>query len=1047
MHDAPPVIRPSQTLPARLRHVLRVYPLYWAPAALGLALLLVWQFIAWEMRGSWLQSQYFTSWAARLTHEVQAGPNPALRVPQTGPFDERLGYTHIPAFTVRLQQAGHGVLAQSRQSEALIDFMDSGFFAPFQEKTQAGLQVLDCRREPLFAARVPRQVYPSYEAIPPLLAQALAFIENRELLSTDAPRHNPALEWGRLGRAVLDQGLTLIDGDHPAAGGSTLATQIEKYRHSPEGRTTSATDKYHQMVSASVRAYAEGADTVAARRRILLDYVNSLPLGAVRGFGDVNGIGDGLAAWYGAGFATANLALRQPQAQPDGLALRGLALRQVLSLFIAQRRPAFYFGAGQRQLGLVLDSYLRLLGQEGVVAPALRDAALQAKLVVLERYREPAGSGIDFDERKAASLLRIQLASLLQVPSLYELDRLDLQTVSTIEGKVQADVTTLLNRLREPQAAKAAGLLDKQLLQRGDPARLLYSFALYESGDKVNRVRVQTDNLDQPFDINNGAKLELGSTAKLRTLVSYLDIIASLHAGLAGLDPAVLAGMKVARKDRLTRWAIDHLRAAPNKSLLAMLEAAMQRRYSANPAEAFYTGGGLHTFANFKPEDNTKTPNLYEALRDSVNLVFIRLMRDVVHHHIYRDPSSAARILEDPDHPDREVLLNRFADREGAQFMRSFYRKYRGQKGGDIAETLVAGVRPTPLRLAVIFRSLEPAATLDGFVAFVAQTLPAAKIPRATLEKLFDQHAPGNFSLSDRGYLAHVHPLELLVAAHLRRHPDATLAQTLEAGAAARREVYSWLFRARARSAQDTRIQSLLELDAFVEIHRGWQRLGYPFASLVPSYATAIGSSGDRPAALAELMGIVVNQGRRQPTVHLEELQFAQGTPYETRLQRQPVVPEQVLPLEVTATVRKALALVVNEGTAKRLKGAVPGPGGEPLQVGGKTGTGDNRVNTYGAGGAQTGSRAINRTATFVFFLGDRHFGTLTAYVPGQAADGYRFTSALPVQILKEMAPLLRPVVGVPAGEVCREGSNAFRLSREIRLEQQPTQVALPPQR
>jgi len=31
--------------------------------------------------------------------------------------------------------------------------------------------------------------------------------------------------------------------------------------------------------------------------------------------------------------------------------------------------------------------------------------------------------------------------------------------------------------------------------------------------------------------------------------------------------------------------------------------------------------------------------------------------------------------------------------------------------------------------------------------------------------------------------------------------------------------------------------------------------------------------------------------------------------------------------------------------------------------------------------------------------------------VLGPSAQGYRFTSALPVQILKSMAPLIRPVV------------------------------------
>ncbi len=62
----------------------------------------------------------------------------------------------------------------------------------------------------------------------------------------------------------------------------------------------------------------------------------------------------------------------------------------------------------------------------------------------------------------------------------------------------------------------------------------------------------------------------------------------------------------------------------------------------------------------------------------------------------------------------------------------------------------------------------------------------------------------------------------------------------------------------------------------------------------------------------------------------------------------------------------------------------------------------------------------MSRTATFVFFLGDRFFGTLTAYVPNPAAVTFNFTSALPVQILKILAPKLtplltgRPFVGPP---------------------------------
>ena len=54
-------------------------------------------------------------------------------------------------------------------------------------------------------------------------------------------------------------------------------------------------------------------------------------------------------------------------------------------------------------------------------------------------------------------------------------------------------------------------------------------------------------------------------------------------------------------------------------------------------------------------------------------------------------------------------------------------------------------------------------------------------------------------------------------------------------------------------------------------------------------------------------------------------------------------------------------------------------------------------------------SRAVSRTATFVFFIGDRYFGVITAYVPGETAQNYNFTSALPVQILKNLAPELNP--------------------------------------
>ena len=49
-----------------------------------------------------------------------------------------------------------------------------------------------------------------------------------------------------------------------------------------------------------------------------------------------------------------------------------------------------------------------------------------------------------------------------------------------------------------------------------------------------------------------------------------------------------------------------------------------------------------------------------------------------------------------------------------------------------------------------------------------------------------------------------------------------------------------------------------------------------------------------------------------------------------------------------------------------------------------------------------------------MFFLGDRFYGTITAYVPGSVAGSYHFTSALAVQLLKGIQPQLEPLLASP---------------------------------
>ena len=392
--------------------------------------------------------------------------------------------------------------------------------------------------------------------------------------------------------------------------------------------------------------------------------------------------------------------------------------------------------------------------------------------------------------------MRARLSSLLGVPALYDLDRLDLTAHSTLVEPAQESVTRLLRSLRDPAIVQALGLKGLHLLDdRGDPARVIYSFTLYEKTAGANRVRVQTDSFDQPFDINAGARLDLGSSAKLRTLISYLEVVAALHAWLAPLGPDELRAIEVHRRDHLTAWAVEYLGRARDKGLRPMLDAAMERRYSANPGEGFATGGGLQVFHNFEPEEDARIMSVREAFRSSVNLVFIRLMRDIVSYHLYREPESIGRILEDPADPRREAYLTRFADREGSEFIRQFYRKYQGKTTPEALDLIIGGIRPTPPRLATILRSVNPEASVEDLRALLSARLPDVTLSDEAVAALHVKYAPDAFSLMDRGYIARVHPLELWLLDYLRAHPGASLTDTLRASAAERQEVYGWLFK------------------------------------------------------------------------------------------------------------------------------------------------------------------------------------------------------------------------------------------------------------
>jgi membrane peptidoglycan carboxypeptidase len=975
---------------------------------LSSAVLVLAMLLGLEMQSSWLESRVLAAIAGKLTFSLGQGASDAIQYSSTGPYDERLGYSRLPNFLAQLEASGFRLESQARESKMYLLLDKLHIYPVYQEKGQAGLEILDRDRKPFYTSRYPSRAYGDFSEIPPIIVSTVLFVENRDILDPNHPYRNPAIGWGRLSRAMLNFGLHQIDHKRPMIGGSTLATQLEKMRHSPGGRTHSVEEKLQQITSATLRAYRDGPETLSEQQRIVLDYINSIPMAATPAEGEVTGLGDGLRAWYGANFSTINFLLNSQEGtlNEEQQRQRARAYREVLSLFLALRAPSQYLIREPVALARQTDRYLILICKQGIISNRLRDLALTERPAL--RPASADSQRAHFVNNKAPDTVRAALLPLLGLKDTYALDRLDLAVGTTIDDGVEQQVKEFLVGLRDPEQVRKIGLQQYQLLSEGDPKAVIYSFLLYERAAGGNLLRIQTDNYDQPLSINQGTRLQLGSTAKLRTLINYLEIVERLHEQYQEMSPDELSAVNVMPEDRLTVWAINYLSAAKEKRLASMLQAALDRTYSGNPSEGFFTAGGLQSFANFDPTEDDWITTVRQAFEQSVNLAFIRLMRDIEQYYLSRVPGASLVRTSNASNPARNRYLARFADEEGRVFLSGFYTKYFGQSEDQSLETLVKGIHPTLQRLAAIYRFVRPDAKLDQFSEFLREHMPEASSSRNDVEPLYLAYGPDKFNLTDRGYLSHVHPLELWLLNFRNQHPRATLSEVIANSANQRQEVYSWLFQSRYRSAQDRRIRMVLEEDAFKEIWLAWRRQGYPFDSLVPSYATAIGVSGDTPAALAELMGIILNGGVRYPNVTVRDLRFAQNTPVEVVLRRKPTVGHRVLSPEIAALVHQELIEVVEKGTARRAQGGIKLGDGTIIPVGGKTGTGDNQFKVFGQGGYPISSHAVNRTAAFAFMVGDRFFGTVLAFVPGKSAEDYEFTSSLAVQIFKDLEPTIK---------------------------------------
>ncbi|HEX6442886.1 MAG TPA: transglycosylase domain-containing protein, partial [Stellaceae bacterium] len=217
---------------------------------LGILALIGWG-VHYEMQTSYLEAWLFTRIDRGMSFGAHAGSSDSIRFPKHGPYDERLGYIALPQFASALEQRHFTVERQAHWSRGLDRFVDLGAFPIYAEKDRAGLRIFDRNGDEVYGTRFPLSAYRDFASIPPLVANSLLFIEDRYLFDNRYPEHNAAVEWNRFALAVAGRFVRLVLPGFNEGGASTLATQIEKFRHSPNGLTGGVGEKLRQMLTAS----------------------------------------------------------------------------------------------------------------------------------------------------------------------------------------------------------------------------------------------------------------------------------------------------------------------------------------------------------------------------------------------------------------------------------------------------------------------------------------------------------------------------------------------------------------------------------------------------------------------------------------------------------------------------------------------------------------------------------------------------------------------------------------------------------------------------
>ena len=224
--------------------------------------------------------------------------------------------------------------------------------------------------------------------------------------------------------------------------------------------------------------------------------------------------------------------------------------------------------------------------------------------------------------------------------------------------------------------------------------------------------------------------------------------------------------------------------------------------------------------------DDGRQPTVREAHTGSINLPFVRIMRDVVRHTIYQGPTTSPG-SRGRDDPRRQEYLARFADREGPGFLRRFWEQVPRQEARR--DPRGPARRPAPRRRPPVrgVPYLSPEGHAPG-AGRVPQRAPRRQgVLRAEHRQALRPQRPRGLRPGRPGLRGAIHPLQLWLAAYLQNKPDATWADAVRDSAEAPGGLPLAVPHP-PKGAKDSRIYTMLELEA-LWTSTGAGRGGLPF--------------------------------------------------------------------------------------------------------------------------------------------------------------------------------------------------------------------------